>query len=130
MHLIDSEDEIICDLAQTYHVLNYQELPPSLVATLVVGLPEDSRLKKKITGTRVTLDNLLMAVMIDNFNNYVWSKRRKRGSRPKSLYKKFAELDKPKDDLMSFRSPEEYERWMARKKEKWQCQKSQKPTCK
>ena len=53
----------------------------------------------------------------------MWSMQKRRGAKPKSLYKKLTE-DKPqKDELLSFSSPEEYEKWMARKKEKWQCQK-------
>ena len=123
MHLSDSEDEIICDLAETYHILDYRALPPSLVATLVVGLPTDSRLKRKITHTRVTLDQALMAIVVDDFNLFLWSRKKHRGARPKSLYKALTEEHKPKDELMSFRTPEDYEKWMARKREKWQCQK-------
>jgi len=42
------EDALICDLAETYHIFNYRELPPSLAATLSVGLKDDSRIKKEV----------------------------------------------------------------------------------
>ncbi len=36
------EDALICDLAETYQIYNYKSLPARLVATLSVGLRDDS----------------------------------------------------------------------------------------
>lgn len=120
----DSEDLLICDFAQYYHVLDYKELRPSLAATLAVGLPEESRVKKKITGVRATLDELLLALILDNINLFMWSRSKHKGARPKKIYQLLSKPEKPKDELMSFDTPQAYEEWMARKKEKWrQCQK-------
>lgn len=41
--LADYEDEVICDLAETYHIYNYRALPVPLLAVLVFGLPQGSR---------------------------------------------------------------------------------------
>ena len=120
----DSEDLLICDFAQYYHVLDYKELRPSLAATLAVGLPDESRVKKKITGVRATLDELLLALILDNINLFMWSRSKHKGARPKKIYQLLSKPEKPKDELMSFDTPQAYEEWMARKKEKWrQCQK-------
>ena len=117
-HLIsDSEDLLICDLAETYHILNYRELPPTLVATLVLGLPDHSRLKMKVSGQKITTEQAMLAVIIDDLNLLLWQ-RSKRRKKPESLYKKRTE-EKQKDELLSFSSPEEYEEWMRKKREKW-----------
>lgn len=120
----DSEDLLICDFAQYYHVLDYKELRPSLAATLAVGLPDESRVKKKITGVKATLDELLMALILDDLNLFLWSRNKHKGARPKRIYQMLSKPEKPKEELMSFDTPEAFEEWMARKKEKWrQCQK-------
>ena len=102
----DSEDLLICDFAQYYHVLDYKELRPSLAATLAVGLPDESRVKKKITGVRATLDELLLALILDNLNLFMWSRSKHKGARPKKIYQLLSKPEKPKDELMSFDTPQ------------------------
>lgn len=92
-------------------------MPPTLVATLVLGLPEDSRIKMKISGQKITLEQALMAVIIDDLNMILWQ-RSKRRKKPESLYKKLTE-EKKKDELLSFSTPEQYEEWMKKKRERW-----------
>lgn len=62
------EDLIICDLAETYHVLDYKSLPPTLVATLVAGLRDDSRLKLKAAKVKAPLNTILLASIIDRIS--------------------------------------------------------------
>jgi hypothetical protein len=109
---------LICDLAQTYGVFNYKELSPSLVATLAMGLPEDSRVKKKLSGQKLTLEQSLLALLLDDFNLFLWSRQKHRGSRPKSIFKELTEEKKPKDELMAFESIEDFNEWLKRKQEK------------
>ena len=59
------EPELICDLAETYGILDYRQLPPKTVAVLVAGLRDDSRIKQKITGVRIDLKEQLLAVIAD-----------------------------------------------------------------
>ena len=73
---------------------------PSLIATLAVGLPESSRIVRKYSKTKLTIEQMLLAMLVDG------------------IFKKLTEENKPKDELMSFRTPEEFEAWMARKREK------------
>ncbi|MDO4800606.1 MAG: DUF5361 domain-containing protein [Prevotellaceae bacterium] len=111
------EEEIICDLAETYHVLNYQELSPSLVATLVLGLRNDSRVKMKLSKTQINTEQMMLASIFDDLQFLCWTKTtdgQHNRNRPKSLLKKLMGDDEmDKDNLMSFSTPEEYEAHMA-----------------
>ena len=42
------EDAVVCDLAETYGVLDCEALPITLVATLADGLPDSSRIMRKL----------------------------------------------------------------------------------
>lgn len=105
---------MICDLAETYGIFDYHALPPSTVAVLAVGLREDSRVKMKLSGQKVTLEQGLMALILDGINLLLWSRKGK-GTKPKSVFKSLTE-DKPKkDELRKFASVEEFDEWMRRK---------------
>lgn len=43
-------DAVICDLAETYHLLDYRSVPVMMLATLCAGLHEDSRIKMRLMG--------------------------------------------------------------------------------
>ena len=82
------EDALICDLAETYHILNYKALPAMLVASLVVGLRDDSRIKMKLSGAKAPAEIILLASMVDKLSLLVWAKTKdaeKGRNRPKSL---------------------------------------------
>lgn len=68
------EEALICDLAETYHIFNYREMSPILVATLAVGLRENSRIKIKMNDTKTSYLNLLLASILDDLNTLVWFK--------------------------------------------------------
>lgn len=111
------EDELICDLAETYGILNYEELSPSLVATLSVGLRDNSRIKMKITGHKLSLEQMLMSLMVDNLQFIAWSKTKsatKNQNKPESVFRRLMDMDdsKNKDELMSFETPEEFDAYM------------------
>ena len=107
-------------MAETYGILDYKEVRPSIVATLAVGLPDSSRIKRKYSGINLTLEQMLLAMLVDGVNISIWQRGGgKKSRKPMSIFKKLTEKEKPKDELMSFRSPEEYEKWMKRKREIW-----------
>lgn len=119
----NSEDLLICDFAQFYHVYDYTELKPSVAATFAMGLPDESRVKRKITGVNATLDQLLLALILDDLNLMMWSKQKHKGAKPKRVYQLLTKPPEKKEELMSFRSPNDYEKWRQRKEEQWKCQK-------
>ena len=88
------------------------------MATLTIGLPDSSRVKMKLSGQKLTLEQSLLALILDDFNLLLWSRQKRKGSRPKSIFKDLTEEKKPKDELMSFATPEEFNEWLKRKQEK------------
>jgi len=66
-------DEMVCDLAQTYHILNYRALPVDLLATLVFGLRDDSRVKALASDSPVHMDTVLLAAAVDRLSLLVWA---------------------------------------------------------
>ena len=46
------ENEFICDMAETYHVFDYEALPVDLLVVLACGLRDNSRTKLKISGVK------------------------------------------------------------------------------
>ena len=112
---------MICDLAETYGIYDYKAMKPSLVATLAVGLPDSSRVMRKYSNIPLTIEQMLLAMLVDSLNGLIWGLGgKKAGKKPKSILKMLTDkTEKKKDELMSFRTPEEYEAFMARKREQW-----------
>ena len=109
-----SEDDVICDLAETYHITNYRELAPSLVATLCIGLPDFSRIKRRIAGIKIDLNQMLLALVVDGINTLIWQNTKdgmKGRNKPESIFKKLTEEQKPKDQYEKFDTVEDFEKW-------------------
>lgn len=68
------EDALICDLAETYQIYDYKQLPPTKAAVFSCGLREDSRIKMKLTDQVVSLETTLLAGINDRLSVLVWSK--------------------------------------------------------
>lgn len=106
---------MICDLAETYHLFNYQEYPPELVGTLVLGLRKDSRVKMKLSGDKITTTEWLLARIADELRDQSWAKSRdgqKGRNKPKHILDHLLGLDK-KDEYDTFSTMEEFEKWWA-----------------
>jgi hypothetical protein len=106
------EDAVICDLAETYHIYNYKELPPLTVALFCNGLREDSRIKLKMSGQRASIDILLLASVVDRLSILVWSKTKdgqKGRNQPKSIVDIINKPIREKEG-MSFNTGEEFEK--------------------
>ena len=56
---------MICDLAETYHILDYRCVPARLLGTLICGLGENSRLQRAMSGQQCSLEALLAAKTLD-----------------------------------------------------------------
>ena len=63
---------LICDLAETYGVLDYKALPVELLATLCAGLRDDSRIRMKLAGINDTPLELMVAHIADNLSLLRW----------------------------------------------------------
>ena len=95
------EDALICDLAETYSVLEYRSLPLKLVATLSAGLRDDSRIKTKIMGLNCSQDRILLAHIADRIElfRYGFTEDAKTNKNPPSLIvdSLMGRDDKPKE---------------------------------
>lgn len=114
--IAEDKTALICDLAETYGVLNYRELPVETLAALSVGLRGSSRIKMKMSGTRVQDEILLLAAAVDRLTYIAWSKTKdaeKGINRPKSIVDIIAGSGK-ESNIMSFDTAEEFEAEKAR----------------
>ena len=62
------EDALICDFAETYHILDYKTLPATLAATLAAGLRNDSRIKLLMSDQKAPIDTILLAGIVDRLS--------------------------------------------------------------
>ena len=107
------EDALICDLAETYQIYDYRQLPPKMVAVFSYGLKEDSRIKMKLSGQKVPSDTLLLASMVDKLNILVWFKTKdgqKGKNEPPSIVSVLTGKDKTDNnkDMVVFNSGEDF----------------------
>ena len=113
------EDEVICDLLEVYHILDYKSLPASLVATLVLGLRHDSRVMLAISEKRLSLDQMALIGIWDCLKWIQWSKTKQasEGSEaPTPLLSLFIDGPEEQPETIGFESGEAFmEAWAKRK---------------
>lgn len=83
-----NRDALLCDMAETYGIYDFRALPVPVLATLAVGLREDSRIKMYMNGTKITRLETLLAAAVDRLSMLWWSKTedaRTNSNRPKSM---------------------------------------------
>lgn len=107
------EEALICDLAETYHIYDYEQLPLTTVAVLSCGLRENSRIKLKINNQSIPIETLLLAGLSDKVSLLLWAKTQdgqKGRNRPAMILEALNPVsEKPKDTLV-FHSGEDFER--------------------
>ena len=107
------ETALICDLAETYGVLDWRALPLKTAAALASGLRDDSRIKMKISGAPADRTTILLASAVDRLTWLAWSKTKdaeKGRNRPESIVAKIIEAGQKKEpEYMSFRTTEEFD---------------------
>lgn len=110
------ENALICDLAETYHIYNYRQLPADLVAVFSVGLRENARIKMAMSGQRVPLETLLLASIADRLGILAWQNTED-GHKGRNAPKEFVSIltEEPKEREESvFKSGEDFENARAR----------------
>ena len=106
------EDAVICDLAETYNIYNYKDMPPDKVAIFCSGLREDSRIKLKMAGQKVKFDTTLLASIVDRLSLLVWAKTKdgqKGRNKPKSIVDSINKPVREKEEVV-FATSEEFEK--------------------
>ena len=104
---------LTCDLAETYGIYDYRALPASTLATLAVGLRDDSRIKMKMHGTNISRIETLLAAAVDRLSMLWWAKTEDghhNTNRPKSMLSiLIGEPPKEESNVEAFESGDEFE---------------------
>lgn len=101
---------VICDLAETYHIFNYRQLPATTVATLACGLKADSRIKTTMAGVKVSPPNsLLYALIVDELRSLRWGLMGDKKHMPVFVTEMMAN-GLPEKETRGFNTAEEFER--------------------
>lgn len=108
------ETALICDLAETYGVMDWKALPLKTVAALSAGLRDDSRIKMKMSGRKISSDIALLAAAVDRLTTLVWFKTKdgvKGRNRPESILARLIGEDRQeeKGDIAIFNTPDDFE---------------------
>lgn len=109
-------EELTCDMAEVYGVFDIKRVPTRLLATLAVGLRNDSRVKLAMSGARVDDKTYLLAVIADNLRTWIWrmTEDGANGVNAPKLYTDFySDKDAEKErEYLVFDSPEDFKtRW-------------------
>lgn len=111
------EDALICDLAETYQVYDYKQLPLQTVAVFAYGLKDDSRIKQLLSDQIAPVERVLLASMVDRLSMLLWiqSKDGQKGvNRPASIADQLIKRDKSENnekDYLVFESGEDFENY-------------------
>jgi len=113
------ETALICDLAETYGILDYRALPLKTAAALASGLRDDSRIRMAMSGQHLTINTALLAAAVDRLSMLWWAKTKDgyNGKNPPEsmlLMLTGRQEEKKKKDIKVFRTPEEFEAARAR----------------
>lgn len=111
------EDALICDLAETYQIYDYKQLPLNEVAVFAYGLRDDSRIKQIMSDQIVPLETTLLASIVDRLSLSLWlqTKDGQKGvNRPASIaemLKKNSKEERDERDYLVFESGEDFENY-------------------
>lgn len=111
------EDALICDLAETYQIYDYKQLPLTQVAVFAYGLRDDSRIKQIMSNQIVPLETTLLASIVDRLSLSLWlqTKDGQKGvNRPASIADQLIKRDKSENDekdYLVFESGEDFENY-------------------
>lgn len=111
------EDALVCDLAETYQIYDYKQLPLNQVAVLAYGLRDDSRIKQIMSNQIVPLETTLLASIVDRLSLSLWlqTKDGQKGvNRPTSIAEmltKNHKEERDERDYLVFESGEDFENY-------------------
>lgn len=81
------------------------------MATLSVGLRENSRIKMKLTSSKIDFDSVILASILDNLKSLIWMLSEdgaKKRNRPKSILESINETQ-TKETVQAYLSGHEFE---------------------
>lgn len=115
--ITEDENAYICDMAQYYHIYDYKSIPIDLVVILSAGLPDDSRIMRKLKHQPLSLSELMLASIYDDLNLLLWSFSKDGGhnrNKPQSVVQILTGEEKNNNQNVSFNTSNEYEEMKAK----------------
>ena len=106
------EDALICDLAETYLIYYYRQLPLLRVGVFSCGLSEDSRIKMRMSNQIIPMETLLLAGLSDKISVLLWTKTKdgqKGRNRPPMILDAFNQNKTKQRETVVFNSGEDFE---------------------
>lgn len=107
------EEALICDLAETYHIYDYRQLPLTKVAIFAIGLRDNSRIKMKMSDQLVPMDTLLLAGISDRLSVLLWRQTKdgqKGRNMPTMVLDTLVPRKSKESDVIIFSSGEDYQK--------------------
>lgn len=108
------EAALTCDFAETYQIYDWRALPATYAAILAAGLRESSRIKMRLSGSKLAAEQLLLAAIADHVRVLVWlnTEDGRRGeNRPPSMLALMLNSDNDGSESEGFTSPDEFNAW-------------------
>ena len=102
-------DAVVCDLAETYHILDYKAVPVMTLATLCAGLHDDSRIKMRMMGLRHIAPSFAFVRMADTLTILNYALTAKKGAKMPTLYQDIMTSKQEKRKQDGFSSIAEFE---------------------
>lgn len=113
------EDALFCDIAETYHLFDWSAVSVQTLARLASGLRDDSRIVMKLSGMKVPMKRLLLAMIADNTSFVAWANTENAHNHPDSPPPKIVpamlgiKKHENENSVQAFRSAEEFEKRLA-----------------
>lgn len=108
MYDLDKE-ALICDLAETYNIYEFEKLPLRKIAVFAKGLRENSRIRMKMSQSKFNVKESLLAGILDRLTLILYSKT-KDAEKGKNYPKLLLDEAEKKEDLQGFMSSEDFEK--------------------
>ena len=105
-------DALVCDFAETYGIYDFRALPVHLLATLAVGLRDDSRIKMRLVGAKVSRTEIMLAAALDRLSLLWWAQTergRNNVNRPASILSIIMGEKGKQADVETFDTADEFE---------------------
>lgn len=112
MYELDKE-ALICDLAETYGIYEFEELPLRKIAIFAKGLRKNSRIRMKMSQSKFNVKESLLAGILDRLTLILYSKT-KDAEKGKNYPKLLLDEAEKKEDLQGFTSSEDFEKMRER----------------
>ncbi len=104
------KDAVICDLAETYNILDYKSIPVLTLAALCVGLHDDSRIKMRMMGLTKIAPSFALIRIADVLSIINYALTAKEGTQAPALYQDvMTGKQNQKKKTSGFSSIEEFE---------------------